>query len=92
MQFKYIGGEFTEWFGFKWMNGTVHDVTDEHAIKKLSSSALFEQVQDVPVKAPKAVAVEVEAEAESEPVVEEPVKKRARRAQKDVTDDDAQSD
>lgn len=51
MKFKYIGDEYTEWFGFKWMQGTEHDVTDEHAIKKLSGSALFEALQ-TPIAAP----------------------------------------
>lgn len=44
MKFRYVGEEYTEWFGFKWMTGTVHDVTDEHAVKKLSGSAHFEKV------------------------------------------------
>jgi hypothetical protein len=44
MKFRYVGEEYSEWFGFKWMTGTEHDVTDEHAIKKLSGSVLFERV------------------------------------------------
>lgn len=44
MKFRYVGDEFTEWFGFKWMTGTEHDVTDEHAIRKLSGSVLFERL------------------------------------------------
>lgn len=45
MKFRYIGEEFTEWFGFKWMPGTVHDVEDAHAVGKLKNSALFEAVE-----------------------------------------------
>ena len=45
MKFRYVGEEYTEWFGFKWMTGTVHDVTDEHAVKKLSGRAHFEKVE-----------------------------------------------
>lgn len=48
MKFKYVGEEYTEWFGHKWMTGTVHDVTDEHAVKKLSGSVLFEKVGEAP--------------------------------------------
>lgn len=44
MKYRYVGDEYTEWFGFKWMTGTEHDVTDEHAVKKLSNSVLFERV------------------------------------------------
>jgi hypothetical protein len=44
MKFRYVGEEYTEWFGFKWMTGTEHDVTDAHAIGKLSNSVLFEKV------------------------------------------------
>jgi hypothetical protein len=55
MKFRYVGEEYTEWFGFKWMAGTVHDVTDEHAIGKLSNSVLFEKVgpSDPATEAPK---------------------------------------
>lgn len=42
MKFRYVGEEYTEFFGFKWMTGTVHDVTDPHAVGKLSNSVLFE--------------------------------------------------
>lgn len=52
MRFRYIGEEYTEWFGFKWMTGTVHDVTDEHAVKKLAGSALFEAVEEPAAAAP----------------------------------------
>lgn len=45
MKFRYIGDEYTEWFGHKWMTGTEHDIEDEHAIGKLSISALFEKVE-----------------------------------------------
>jgi len=44
MKFRYIGEEYTEFFGFKWMHGTEHDVTDAHAVNKLSNSVLFEKV------------------------------------------------
>jgi hypothetical protein len=44
MKFRYVGEEYTEWFGFKWMTGTEHDVTDAHAIGKLSNSVLFVKV------------------------------------------------
>lgn len=44
MQFRYIGEEYSEIFGFKWMTNTVHDVTDERVIGKLSNAALFEKV------------------------------------------------
>lgn len=49
MKFRYVGDEYTEWFGLKWMTGTEHDVTDEHAIRKLSGSALFAKVEAAPV-------------------------------------------
>ena len=45
MQFRYVGEEITEWFGFKWVPGTVHEVEDAHAIGKLKNSALFEKVE-----------------------------------------------
>lgn len=48
MRFRYIGEEYTEWFGFKWMNGTEHDVEDAHAIAKLSNSVLFAKVAEQP--------------------------------------------
>jgi hypothetical protein len=51
MKFRYVGEEYTEWFGFKWMTGTEHDVTDAHAIGKLSNSVLFEKADgDEPKK------------------------------------------
>lgn len=46
MKFKYIGDEITEWFGLKWLPNEAHDVTDAHAIGKLTNSALFEVVSD----------------------------------------------
>jgi hypothetical protein len=52
MRFKFIGSEHSEVFGFQWMTGTVHDVTDEHAIRKLSHNALFEAVDGAPVAEP----------------------------------------
>ena len=55
MKFRYIGADQTEWFGFEWHEGQVHDVTDEHAIRKLTNSVLFERVeeQSKPVLPPK---------------------------------------
>lgn len=50
MKFKYLGDEYTEWFGFKWITGMIHDVTDAHAIKKISNSVLFEAVE-APIEA-----------------------------------------
>lgn len=51
MIFRFIGQEMSEIFGFKWFPGTEHDVTDEHAIKKLTGSALFDGVSEAePVK------------------------------------------
>lgn len=44
MKFRYIGQEFCEWFGFKWITGIEHDVTDPHAIGKLANSVLFSAV------------------------------------------------
>lgn len=46
MKFRYVGDEYTEWFGFKWVTNTAHDVADDHAIRKLSNSVLFEMVDD----------------------------------------------
>jgi len=43
MKFKFIGSEPSEFMGFKWYPGTEHDVTDDHAIRKLSNSVLFEK-------------------------------------------------
>lgn len=53
MKFRYTGEEYTEWFGFKWKTGDVHDVTDEHAVKKLSGSALFEKLDKAEPKNPR---------------------------------------
>jgi hypothetical protein len=36
MKFRYIGEEYSEIFGFKWVTGVVHDVEDAHAVTKLS--------------------------------------------------------
>lgn len=57
MKFRYIGEAYTEWFGFKWMTGTEHDVTDEHAVRKLTGSVLFEKVEEAPPPAPVAETV-----------------------------------
>lgn len=46
MNFKYIGDEITEWFGFKWLPNGEHDVTDAHAIGKLTNSVIFEAVRE----------------------------------------------
>lgn len=73
MRFRYVGEEYTEWFGFKWMTGTEHDVTDEHAVSKLKNSVLFQAVEAAPPNAPEAAAqrrgrprkiVEVEADGD----------------------------
>ncbi len=76
MKFRYVGEEYTEWFGFKWLTGTEHDVTDEHAVSKLKISALFQAVDVEPPGAPEAVAaprrgrprkiVEVEADGDDQ--------------------------
>lgn len=58
MKFRYIGEEFTEWFGFKWMPGTVHDVEDGHAVGKLKNSALFEVCEEVTYGGPVAGSME----------------------------------
>ncbi len=44
MKFKFIGTEPSEFMGFQWYPGTEHDVTDEHAVRKLSNSVLFEKL------------------------------------------------
>jgi hypothetical protein len=54
MRFRYIGEEYSEFMGFKWMTGTEHDVADAHAIKKLSGSVLFEKVDGGAAKLSKA--------------------------------------
>lgn len=77
MRFRYVGEEPCEWFGFKWLHGVEHDVTDAHAVGKLCSSVLFEAVDEAetvpetvaeaPKKRggrPRKVAVEVEADAD----------------------------
>jgi len=53
MKFRYTGSDpLPEFFGFDWQAGSSHDVTDEHAIKKLSNSVLFERA-DVTSRAEK---------------------------------------
>ncbi len=64
MQFRYIGEEYTEFFGFKWMTGTVNDVTDEHAVGKLSNSVLFETVE---AAEPEAAAAAEDAQPPAKP-------------------------
>lgn len=44
MKFRYTGREMTEVFGLQWGTNTVHDVTDAHAIKKLTHNQFFELV------------------------------------------------
>lgn len=71
MKFKFIGQEASEFMGFQWFPGTEHDVTDEHAIKKLSGSVLFEAVGgDEPVKnkggRPKKATVTAESETDGD--------------------------
>lgn len=92
MQFRYIGEEYSEIFGFKWMSGTVHDVTDEHAVKKLSGSALFEAVTDVAkprAPEPEPVLVdEFDDLPDEEPVAEPAPKKKGGRSRKEVVIDD----
>jgi len=44
MKFKFIGQEPSDFMGFQWYPGTEHDVTDEHAVRKLSNSVLFEKL------------------------------------------------
>lgn len=44
MKFRYIGATpLPQCFGFDWLPGTVHEVTDAHAIKKLGRNPMFEQ-------------------------------------------------
>ncbi len=47
MRFRFIGDEPSDLYGFKWAKGVSHDVTDEHSIRKLSGSILFEKVSAV---------------------------------------------
>lgn len=56
MRFRYVGEEYTEWFGFKWMTSTEHEVTDEHAVSKLNNSVLFQAVETEPHSAPEVAA------------------------------------
>jgi hypothetical protein len=75
MRFKFIGSEHSEVFGFQWMTGTVHDVTDEHAIRKLSHNALFEAVDGAPAVEPAPTDV---PEDVFEDYVKEPPRRRGR--------------
>jgi len=70
MKFRYIGKEHSTFMGFEWIKGTVHDVTDPHAIGKLSNSVLFEKADgpaakggkgSVLPKAPRVASAEEEA-------------------------------
>lgn len=56
MKFRYIGKEPTEWFGHQWIAGTEHDITDEHAMRKLTGSVLFEKAGEKQAKAGKPAA------------------------------------
>lgn len=88
MKFKFVGAEPSEFFGFFWSCGVVHDVTDDHAIRKLSNSVLFEAVESAPVaELPKGEPpVEQETKEKFEDYVQQP--KRRGRAPK-VNDGDA---
>ena len=77
MKFRYIGEEYTEWFGHKWITGTVNDVADEHAIRKLSGSVLFEKVEECSVPEPVA-----------ETVAEQPKPRKQRKAAEVTVDGD----
>ena len=44
MKFRFIGEEPSFFFGFHWAPGVVHDVSDPHAVRKLTNSVLFEAV------------------------------------------------
>ncbi|CCB64472.1 hypothetical protein [Hyphomicrobium sp. MC1] len=55
MKFKFIGEEQSEFMGFKWYPGTEHDVTDPHAVNKLSNSILFEKLGEKPGRKAKQV-------------------------------------
>jgi hypothetical protein len=76
MQFKFIGTEPSEFFGFHWYPGVVHDVTDAHAIGKLSNSVLFEKfetaVSTVPVVETEAEPVEPEQKEPFDDYVQQP--------------------
>lgn len=54
MKFRYNGDEMSEVFGLQWIKGTVHDVTDAHAIKKLSHHHMFAVVEQAETKPGKA--------------------------------------
>ena len=64
MRFRYIGEEPATFMGFQWIKGVEHDVTDEHAIKKLSGSCLFEKVGETPKRPGRKPADKAEADAE----------------------------
>lgn len=42
MKFRFTGHEPSDLYGFKWFPGTVHEVEDAHAVKKLSNHPMFE--------------------------------------------------
>jgi hypothetical protein len=42
MKFRYSGSNpLPAFFGFDWTEGSEHDVTDAHAIRKLGNNAMF---------------------------------------------------
>jgi hypothetical protein len=77
MRFKFIGSEHSEVFGFQWMTGTVHDVTDEHAIRKLSHNALFEAVDAAPEAQAEPAPADIPEDV-FEDYVKQPPKRRGR--------------
>lgn len=44
-KFRFIGDEPSDVFGFSWVHGTEHEVTDAHAVKKLTNNCFFETVE-----------------------------------------------
>lgn len=44
MKFKFIGTQYSEVFGLQWRPGDTHDVTDAHAIGKLTTHPMFQAV------------------------------------------------
>ena len=61
MQFKYAGEEPCEVFGLSWSKGTSHNVTDDHAIRKLKHHHLFEEVKGKAAKAEKSDVAPIES-------------------------------
>lgn len=44
-RFRFIGEEPSDVFGLSWINGAEHEVTDAHAVKKLTHNCFFETVE-----------------------------------------------